>query len=299
MNASAHSPIAVLTDTNCDLQEPDLQGLPIYVLPLRINDGTTEYRDGIDITVDDVYVRQKKEDFKTSLPSAEDVSEILQRMKADGIRQVIVLLLSDALSSASNLLRLLALETEDLEIEVMDSRSASIGTGVLAWETARLILSGLSFEALKERVAELIRCTQVFFSLDTLEYLKRGGRIGRVTEFVGNLLQIRPVMSFDDNGVITVAAKVRGRRLVTRCLIDCVRKVASRFPGKPYNLVVCEGGVPEECDRLTEELKKALPDFRGLLRGKLDATLAVHLGPNLLGAGIQILEEPQAGAGGI
>ena len=281
--------IAVLTDTNCDLNPSDLPGLPIYVLPLRINDGEKEYRDGIDITVEDVYRRQKDENFHTSLPSQEDISSILDQIHQDGFSQVIVLLLSDALSSASNLLRLLSRERDDLEIEVVNSRSASIGVGVLAWQTAQYILSGTPFSLLKEKVQSLVRETEVFFSLDTLEYLKRGGRIGRVTEFVGTLLQIKPIMSFDELGVIVTAAKVRGSRLVRRHLIECVRRTAARFPGRPYNLVVCEGGVPEECDRLTEELKALLPDCKALLRGRLDATLAVHLGPHLLGAGIQFL----------
>ena len=111
----------------------------------------------------------------------------------------------------------------------------------------------------------------------------------KVIDALEERVQKDKYMSFDELGVIVTAAKVRGSRLVRRHLIECVRKTAARFPGRPYNLVVCEGGVPEECDRLTEELKALLPDCKALLRGRLDATLAVHLGPHLLGAGIQFL----------
>ena len=281
--------IAVLTDTNSDMPAGWAEGLPLFVLPLRITDGKTEYRDGIDITVEDVYRRQKDENFRTSMPSMDDIAAMLEKIRGEGFTKLLVLLLSDALSGASNIFRLIARESEEMEIAVYNSRTASVGSGILASEAARYAASGLSWEMMKARTEQLIRDTEVFFSLETLEYLKRGGRIGRATEFIGTMLQIKPVLSFDKEGVIYTAEKVHGRRLVARHLVEKVVTLA-RADGRPYNLVVCDGNVPEEGNALKRELTKALPDAVRVLHGKVDATLAVHLGPALLGAGIQFLD---------
>ncbi len=120
-----------------------------------------------------------------------------------------------------------------------------------------------------------------------------GGRIGRVTAVAGTLLQIKPILSFDEGGVIYTPAKVRGRRAVAAKLIELVQGLAAAAGADGehvrYNLVVCDGGCPQEADELQAALTKVLPDSEQIVRGQLDATLAVHLGPNLLGAGIQLL----------
>ena len=287
--------IAVLTDTEADIPAEILAGETlIYTLPLRINDGTHDYRDGVDISVDEIYRRQPEEDFKTSQPVVEDILEILKKIRADGFSKVICIILSEGLSGATGLMRILASEAEDMEIAVVSSRSASVGVGILALQTAEYIRSGMSFREAAQAAARLARDTEVFFSIDTLEYLKRGGRIGSVTEFIGSLLNLKPIITFSGEGGLLTADKVRGSKLVRRHLIDLVRKLIEKEPGIPFNLVVCDGalrpGVAEDCSRMEQELLAMFPQCRRMLHGKVDATLAVHLGPNLLGAGVQFLK---------
>lgn len=280
--------IAILTDTNCDLPQEAFKKYPIFALPLVITEGEREYRDGINITVEEVYDRQKAENFKTSLPHGADIDATLDAIRDAGYRQVIVLLLADALSGTANVLRLVAQERTDLDIAVFDSQSASVGVGILALQTAQYAARGVPFHLLKRMTAQLVEDTKVFFSLNTMEYLRRGGRIGRATAVAGTLLQIKPVLTFEQ-GVINTAAKVRGRKAVQPELIRLVQQRRAANPGLRYNLVVCDGGVPEEGDALQAALVRALPDAAQVVRGSLDATLAVHLGPQLLGAGIQFL----------
>ena len=282
--------IAVITDTEGDIPAGFADGLPIYTLPLRVTDGVREFRDGVDITVDDVYRMQADCDFKTSLPGMDDIQAILDRIRADGCNKVIVLILSESLSSATNLFRLIGRELEDLEMAVLNTKSASVGVGILAVQTAKYIMEGHPFSSVKAMAERLIENTSVFFSLDTLEYLKRGGRIGRVTELVGSLLKIKPIITFGEVGTLSTAAKVHGSKAVPKHLLECIRQLAEKRPGVPYNLVICDGGVPEAGDALKADLLAALPDARLVMHGQVDATLAVHLGPHLLGAGIQFLE---------
>ena len=203
---------------------------------------------------------------------------------------MIVLMIAECLSSANNLMRLAAEEHPELTVKVFDSKSASIGLGALAVQVARYAVRGVAFDPLCELTKRLIDDTVVYFSLDTLEYLQRGGRIGRATALAGGLLQIKPILTFDrKDGMISTAAKVRGRRGVQQRLIELATELAAKHPGEEYNLVVCDGNVPEEGAALEAALTRALPNAHRVLHGKIDATLAVHLGPNLLGVGVQFL----------
>ena len=127
--------IAVLTDSSCDLPQQYFKKYPIYRLPLIVTCGETAYRDGVEITADEVYRRQPDENFKTSLPLREDANAVLDTIAADGYKKVIVLPLSSALSSTCNHLRLIAAERTDLEVEVIDSRRCT-------WKSRSLTAGG-------------------------------------------------------------------------------------------------------------------------------------------------------------
>lgn len=288
--------IAVLTDSCCDLPQEYFKKYPIFCLPLVVTCGERTYRDNIDITVEEVYDRQKTENFKTSLPRLQDVNDTLDAIARQGYTQVISLTIAECLSGTNNLIRLAAQQRDDLDVAVFDSKSASLGEGALAVQVAQYAQRGVPFHRLKPLTERLVRDNRVFFSLDTLEYLKRGGRIGRVTAMAGSLLQIKPILSFDpEDGVISSVAKVRGRRGVQERLIRLVTDLAEQHPGEKYNLVVCDGNVPEEGAALEQALTDALPRAGRVIHDKIDATLAVHLGPHLLGVGIQFLKSELPG----
>ena len=256
----AANKIAIITDTCCDLPQEYLKEYPIFCVPLVVTSGTESYRDNIDITVETIYARQKNENFKTSLPRPQDIEDVYSAIARQGYTHVIVLMIAECLSSANNLMRLAAEEHPELTVKVFDSKSASIGLGALAVQVARYAVRGVAFDPLCELTKRLIDDTVVYFSLDTLEY-----------------------------GMISTAAKVRGRRGVQQRLIELATELAAKHPGEEYNLVVCDGNVPEEGAALEAALIRALPNAHRVLHGKIDATLAVHLGPNLLGVGVQFL----------
>lgn len=292
MNKTAAT-VAILTDSNCDLKQEYFDQYPLFKLPLIINDESRSYRDEIDITVEEVHARQKTENFKTSLPRMDDIEATLAKIKAAGYQKVIVLILSDALSSASNLLRLTAQGYDGLDIRVFNSKSGSIGVGAIALRTAMYAADGMPFEQLLELVPQLIEGDKVFFAINTMEYLQRGGRIGRATAVMGGLLDIKPILTFDSDGVIATAAKIRGRKAIQSNLVKLITEHVAQRPDCAYDLLVCDGGAPEEADALEAELRTVLPNIRQVLRGTLSATLTVHLGPYMLGAGIQFLPEKQ------
>ena len=191
--------IALLTDSCADLSPELLKENSIYVVPLRILCEDGEYLDGVDIYNTDIYARLRAgESPKTSLPSMEELAKVIREISEAGYDGVIAVMLSGGLSGTHNLARIIAEECgEQLEMRTYDSRSASLGQGLTLLQLAEDIRQGMSWEELTERrVPQLIDASHAFFSVDTLEYLLKGGRIGRVTATAGTLLQIKPILGF-------------------------------------------------------------------------------------------------------
>lgn len=279
--------IAIITDSCADVPQELIQKYHLFVLPMQIICPDGEYRDGIDIHAEDIYRRQKTEPLKSSTPSGADVADTLAEIQRQGYTKAVAVLLAGGLSGTVNHVRLAAEELEGLEVEVYDSKQASIGIGVIALQAAEYAADGMGFEELKQKIEQLITDTKVFFSIDTLEYLKKGGRIGKVTAMAGALLDIKPIMSFDEDGEIYAAAKVRTRKAVEKRLLQLVADCKKE--NRAYNLVVADGGAPEEREALEQKLTALFPDYHKLYRANIGAALSVHLGSGLLGAGIQFL----------
>ena len=286
--AGGKDKIGVLVESCADIPAELIEEYHIFVLPIAIECLDGQYRDGVDITAEDIYEKLKTELPKSSSPLGSDIEDVFQEMKRQGYTKAVAISLSGGLSGTVNHLRMAAGEFSDLEIQVFDSRQASIGIGVIALQAAQEIRKGISFEALLERIPRLIENTRVFFSIDTLEYLQKGGRIGKVTAMAGAMLQIKPILSFDEDGEIYTAAKVRGRKQVESRLLKLVEELSGE--GRPYNLVVADGGAPREREELEAKLVQSLPDYANLYRARIGAALSIYLGSGLLGAGIQFLD---------
>ena len=282
--------IALLTDSTADLPAPMREGKPIYVVPLKISCEDGEYSDGVDITAEGVYERLHRGELpRTSLPEGGVVSDTLDQIRADGYERVIAVMLSSGLSGTYNMVRLQAEQRDDLEIAVFDSRSGSLGIGIMVLQLWEEILSGSSWDTLvRERAPHLVANTFPFFSVDTLEYLRRGGRIGRITALAGTMLSIKPIITFSDDGQLQSIAKVRGRRQVQDKILELLR---ARFQsGRRYNLAVANGGAPEEMAEFAARLKAEFPNYEHFWEGVMDATLSVYIGDGVIGGGIQFLD---------
>lgn len=280
--------IAVITDSCADVPQELAEKYHLFILPMRITCSEGEYRDGIDIHAEDIYEKLKTELPKSSTPSGADVEDTFTEIRRQGYTKAVAILLSGGLSGTVNHVRLEAEEAEGLEVEVFDSRQASIGIGVIALQAAEYIENGMGFEDLKQHIVRLIKNTKVFFSIDTLEYLQKGGRIGKAAALAGMLLDIKPILSFDEEGEIYTAAKVRTHKQVEKRLLQLMEELKEE--NRPYNLVVADGGAPAERESLERKLVEALPDGRCLHRAKIGAALSIYLGSGLLGAGIQYLD---------
>ncbi len=291
MSLSNPNKIALLTDSTADLPPAMREGKPIYVVPLKILCQDGEYSDGVDIFARDVYARLRRGELpRTSLPEGGVVSDTFDQIRADGYEKVIAIMLSSGLSGTYNMVRIQGEQREDLEVAVFDSKSGSLGIGIILLQLWEEIQAGAGWDALvNERVPHLIANTFPFFSVDTLEYLYKGGRIGKVTAMAGTMLQIKPIITFAQDGQLQSIAKVRGKKQLQGKFIDLVGKHYAGRKGR-YNIAVANGGAPEEMAELGAKMRAAFPGYEHCWEGELDATLSVYIGDGVTGAGIQLID---------
>lgn len=281
--------VAILVDSCIDVPKSIREQYGMYLIPLKIIYKDREYSDGVDITAEEVYTKLQEEIPKTSLPGSTEIIDIFDRIKADGYEKVLAITLSSGLSGTFNLINLLAKEYEGLDIAVIDTKNIAIAAGFNAIQAARYLEQGMGFEELKEKVANNIHQSKVFFCVDTLEYLQKGGRIGLVASILGTALNLKPIISCNEEGIYYNVAKIRGRKQSIQKTIDLATQYAKA--GKKYNVALCHGGAKEEAMAIKEKLLASLPGCDVYVEGQISPALGVHTGPGLIGIAIQIIED--------
>lgn len=282
--------IAILIDSGTDVPPAYIQQYHMFVAPLRIIFNEGEYNDGIDLTASQLYQRLPREVPKTSLPSAELVLQIIEQIRSEGYNKVLAITISSGLSGTYNMLNLLAGNIRDLDIYVYDTKNIAIGSGFSAIQAAKYIEQGMDWKTLKYTMEAETTKSKVFYCLDTLEYLQKGGRIGLVTAMLGTALNLKPIISCNAEGVYYTVAKVRGRQQSLKKVLD----MAVQFAGnsKKYNVALIGSGLPglNDAASIRDQVLQKLPFRDTLIEGELGCCLGVHVGPGLVGVGVQILD---------
>jgi len=280
--------IAILVDSGSDVPKEYRDRYHMYVAPLTIIYKDAEYRDGVDIQPEDVFARFAEEIPSTSLPSPATVAEVFKRITADGYEQVVALAISSGLSGTFQMLSTFGPTPEGLETRYIDTKNIGIGSGFSAIRAGELIEQGLPFDEVCRRVEETARHTRLFFCVSTLEYLMKGGRIGLVAGVLGTMLDLKPVIACNEDGIYYTVAKARGRKKSLRLALE--KAVEAAEGATRYNITVMHGAAKEEADELLAELKARLPDYGYAIEGQITPALVVHTGPGLIGIGVQPVE---------
>lgn len=279
---------ALLVDSGIDVPSSVIKEYGIYSLPLKIIYKDREYSDGVDIQAEEVYSNLSVEIPKTSLPGAAEAISILDRIKSDGYQNVLAVTLSSGLSGTYNMISLVAKDYEGLDVQVVDTKNIGIAGGMVAIRAAEYISEGMDFETLVKTVNEDVPDSKIFFCISTLEYLQKGGRIGLVSSMLGTALNLKPIISCNEEGIYYNVAKISGRKRSLDKMIDIATEYASK--GKLYNLAVVHGGAAEDAEKVKEKLLSKLSKYKNVFEGQISPALGVHTGPGLVGIGVQILE---------
>lgn len=273
--------IAILVDSGSDVPQELLERHHIFMIPLKIIFNEGEYLDGLTIDAQEVYRRLPTEIPKTSLPSGEQVLSVLDEIYEQGYRKVLAICISGSLSGTCNMLRLICEDYDKLECRVIDSKNISIGSGIIAIRAAQLLEEGLSFEELCQKTEEMLGSSKIFFCLKTLEYLQKGGRIGKVAAMLGSAISLKPIISCNEEGNYYPMAKALGRAPSVKKVLELAQKFAEGCP--KVMLAVMHGGAAEEAEALLMEVRKKIPNGIVAVRGQISPALGVHTGPGLLG----------------
>ncbi len=279
---------ALLVDSGIDVPPSIIKEYGIYSLPLKIIYKDREYSDGVDIQAEEVYSNLSVEIPKTSLPGAAEAISILDRIKSDGYENVLAVTLSSGLSGTYNMISLVAKDYEGLDVQVVDTKNIGIAGGMVAIRAAEYISEAMDFETLVKTVNEDVPDSKIFFCISTLEYLQKGGRIGLVSSMLGTALNLKPIISCNEEGIYYNVAKISGRKRSLDKMIEIATEYASK--GKLYNLAVVHGGAAEDAEKVKEKLLSKLSKYKNVFEGQISPALGVHTGPGLVGIGVQILE---------
>jgi len=281
--------IAILTDSCSDVPQDMLERFNIYEVPLTINYKDRSYRDRIEISPQEVYENLVKEIPHTSLPSTGEIETIIEKIIADGYNQIIIPVISSGLSGTYEAIRMACDEFKSVNTAVIDTKNIAIASGFFSIYAAQLIEKHLSFEEIVKKMQDKIEKSHIYYSLQTLQYLMKGGRIGRVEGILGSMLQIKPIISCDENGIYYTVEKVRGRKQSINKMVEIVE---DKLRGKKnYYLAICHGYAQEEADKLKEKMKPYIEKATLYIEGQISPALGVHTGPGLVGIGYFDLDD--------
>ena len=278
------SRIALVVDSCTDVPPEDIERFGMYVVPLQVNYRDETFLDKVTITPQQVYDRFAEEVPTTSTPTPAVAREVLERVVVDGYEQAVVVTISSGLSATYDLMRSVASGVAGLECAIVDTRSIGMGAGLVALAVARMLADGASLADVRRESERIVRDTKVFFCVDTLEYLHKGGRIDNVTYAVGSMLDMRPVITCNEQGVYVTVSKAKGRRQSLKKAMACAEKFASRFPR--CTMAVVNGDAAKEAAAVRAELGERVGHADAWYEGQISPVLVVHTGPGLIGIGV-------------
>lgn len=272
--------IAIVTDSTATLPAELVERHHIIVIPCQVRIGESVYREGVDLTAEEMFNRMfsSRETPATSLPSGEDYTAAFEEVERRGVRKVLGLFVGSELSGTFNGARLAA-QGYDLEVELVDSGTTSLALGLLVLEAARRVEAGGDLGELAEGLRKETDNLEAYALLDTLEFVRRGGRIGRVGELIANMLNIKPILRVAHNSA-DLAARTRSHRKGLAWLVDTL---ADNAPVRGLGLIYTSDEARETAQKLLEELRGHVVEGGDILFQPAGAAIAVHTGPNGIG----------------
>lgn len=271
--------IAIVTDSTSDLPEELIKSKGIHVIPLRIIYKDREYRDRVEITPEQIYERFSDEVPKSSLPSPEDVLTLFTGLIEQGYTHIIGIFISSGLSGTFNMIRSVTEDIKQVVIELVDSKNLSLGAGFAVLETVKELERTGDFEKTLAKARDAVSRTRTFYVIKTLEYLRKGGRIGHVEGTIGDLLNIKPIISVDPEGVYYTFRKIRGRSKSVQELFNIGQEL---MKNKRHDIGILHGDSLEEAKELFDQFR-VLENVRDMILESISPVLAVHTGPGLVG----------------
>ncbi|MCD8356478.1 MAG: DegV family protein [Clostridia bacterium] len=274
----------ILVDSGCDIPQAFIKKHHIKVLRLRVSYENEHHLDSVALAYE-VYKRFPEEIPHTSTPTMQDYYDMIDEIKSEGYENVIGIFISSKLSSTCQTAQMVFNEHPELTSFILDTKNISIGAGLLAMWAAVQLEKNVPFEEICERLTEKIKDSKVFFYMDTLEYLRKGGRIGGVAAVAGSLLKIKPIISCNEEGSYYTVEKIRGAKAGKEKMLQHVQNMCG---GQPAWFALMNGAAPDVVAEVKPFLKKITKKGTIVTESQITASMAIHTGPGLLGIGVLV-----------
>ena len=273
--------VKIVTDSTSDLTPEIGSKLGITIVPLYIHFGTESYRDGVDITTEEFY--QKLEQARvlptTGVPSPSIFAEVYERL-AEETDEILVIALSSKLSSVYEMeLQAINLMKRKCQVQVIDSLAGAMAQGLVAIAAAKVANAGATLEETISITKHNISRVEIRFAFDTLEYLKRGGRINKAQAFLGSILRVNPILSLKSGEAYPVARK-RSRSKAIDYLCDFIKSYSYI-----EEMAIEDATTPYEAQLLLERISYKFPKER-IYRTKVSPVVGTHVGPHVLAVSV-------------
>ena len=269
--------VRIVTDSSCDLAPDEAEALGIEIVPLSIRFGADEYTDRVELSADDFYTKMASSTDlpETAAPAPGAFDVVFRRLLDEGADSIVCVHLSEALSATIGSARTAAAGVDGADIRAVDSRSITAGLGTQVLRAATAARDGATADEVVSLVEDLVPRTRVYGVLDTLENLKKGGRVGGAQALVGSMLSIKPAIDIS-SGEVQEAGKPRTRKKSLRWLADQVLA-----HDRIEDLAVMHGNAPD----IDEFLDLLAPTYdRDQIRvGLIGAVIGAHGGPRVIG----------------
>ncbi len=273
--------VAIITDSTSDIPADLAAAHDIHVVPLYIHFGTEALRDRVDIDSAAFFRRLTADPHhpKTSQPMPADFvaayKEVREKM---GAEEIVVLTISSLLSGTYE--SAVAAKGEvNFPVHVLDTRNVTMGETLIVLAAAEAAEQGASAAEVLEVARSLMPMIRLYFAVDTLEYLHKGGRIGTASKFIGTALSIKPVLHIHE-GVVAPLERVRTKKRALSRLLELVQ--ANSDPDRPMLVAVGHGQAPDEADWVAQELGSRF-HLEQLIQIEVGATIGTHAGPGVVG----------------
>jgi len=273
--------VEIVTDSCSDITPELARKLGITVVPLYVQFGSHVYHDNIDLTTEEFYhkLTQGETIPTTSTVTPDFFAELFNKL-AEETKEILTITLSEMYSGTYRIaLQGSTMVNKDCHIEVIDSRLAIGGQMLLVISAARMARSGANLDEIAGWVKEAIPRVHVYMTFDTLEYLKRGGRIGKAQAFLGGLLKVNPVLGIKDGNTFPLA-RPRNRLRAMNLMVDFVRDF-----NHVEAVAIEDATTPDELEMLAERLQDVVPP-ENLYRSKVSPVVGTHVGPHVLAVSV-------------
>lgn len=269
--------VKVVTDSCSDITPQLAQELGITVVPLYVQFGNETYRDNVDLSTEEFYhkLETSKVHPATSTATPADFAKVFNKL-AEETKEILTITLSEKFSAIyAAALQGKSMVKKDCQIEVIDSRGGAGAQMLLVILAAQMARAGANLDQIVDQVKKAIPRVHVRISFDTLEYLRRGGRIGKAQAFLGGLLKLNPILGIKDGAAFPIA-RCRNRAQAMDFLVNFV-KGFSRIEA----MAIEDATTPDDLQALAERLKDVVPPEHTYL-SKVSPVVGTHVGPHVL-----------------